>query len=266
MPLEVLQAVFCDFRECAARSLCVLLRGSVVVFGSNGSQYSVHLPCEASETRLWPLPRGLLICAQTKRETKFWGLWHPLDEPQLAGTYSSAGSLASTTLSDPGLKLVFSSTEHPFVVLYNTVSRKHSLWSVRAGPADTTAVEPSPDMQLVKILLEPVWEEASISPEATSIFIASDESQRPILCIFCAESSQLNAYNFSSNGLEPAFTISARAAAPICALGNLLQVCLSHNLYPSELSTGVLRFSPSRMKVGSVCMLAHIACGSIHQV
>ena len=191
MPLEVLQAVFCDFRECAARSLCVLMRGSVVVFGSNGSQYSVHLPCEADETKLWPLPRGLLICAQSKKETKFWGLWHPLDEPQLVDAYVPPGSLPSISLSDHGLKMVFSSTQHPFVVLYNTVTRKHSLWSVRAGPVDSTAaLDPSSDMQLMKILLEHIWEESGTSPEATSVFVASDESQHPILCIFCAETSQ----------------------------------------------------------------------------
>ena len=236
MPSEVLQAVFCEFQEtnASARALCVLVRGSIVIFSCGGSQHSVLLPCKALDTKLWPLPRGLLISTESPNtETKMWGLWNPLDEPQPVKTKLANADLAPFT--DPSLKIVFSSADHPFVMLYNSTKRRHSVWAVRVGsvdPASTKELGPLSlsDMktELVGVILEATWEEESVSPEALSIFVAADESQQPILCIFCAESSQLDAYSFVACGLTHAFSISMRAAAPICALGNSLQVRCLH--------------------------------------
>jgi anaphase-promoting complex subunit 1 len=157
----------------------------------------------------------------------FFYLQHPLEMPHPVKVEEGA---KSKLLSDMDESVIWSSTVVPYVVTYHTGKRQHTVWKVKAAPADSESniLKDAPAWDIMEsITLQRAWTKKGGQQQAREVFVATDEDGVPLLCLVIAESQQLFSFrlhssDISSDGqgepkLDVAWTITAISAAPIVA-------------------------------------------------
>lgn len=178
-----------------------------------------------------PLPgrrSSLLSTPPAQPTSSFFYLQHPLEMPHPVKVEEG---MKSRLISDMDENIIWSSTLVPYVVTYHTGKRQHTVWKVKAAPADSESniLKDAPAWDIMEnISLQRSWTKKGGQQQAREVFLATDEDGVPLLCLVIAESQQLFSFRLQSSSdvssdgqgdvkLEVAWTISAVSAAPIVA-------------------------------------------------
>lgn len=182
-----------------------------------------------------PVPAGsssarrssFLSTLPVRPTSSFFYLQHPLEMPHPVRVEEGA---KTRLLSDMDEKIIWSSTAVPYVVTYHTAKRQHTVWEVKAAPAESESniLKGAPAWDIMEsISLQRSWTKKGGQQQAREVFMATDEDGVPLLCLVIAESQQLLALRLHSSDLstdgqdksklEVSWNITAISAAPIVA-------------------------------------------------
>eukprot|EP00808_Paulinella_micropora_P025174 g71415.t1 len=153
--LQVVWACFFNFLSgCHERSLCLLHPNKVMVYLPRaGDIYSVAMPCRVK--KLWALLEGVLVeglPADTALSEgppgevppRLFSLLHPLEELKPLALFDAEEAAASTRptdvlsdfVTDPAIRVVFTSPHLPLLLTYHCTKLRHSLYIIRQSRSE----------------------------------------------------------------------------------------------------------------------------------
>eukprot|EP00794_Sanderia_malayensis_P020226 gene20226-22202_t len=138
--------------------LCALESNTVDIFRANGTMNTVPLPVKVK--KIWSLPSGFCVQRISNQDEEsrsrkgiptLFSLVHPLDD-FCPAVFRYPESNKSFYFTDADQEIVFTSSELPLLVTYDTVLSTHSIWKVRKAtirdkPDPITVSETSADFQ-----------------------------------------------------------------------------------------------------------------------
>ncbi|CAM6122933.1 unnamed protein product [Calypogeia fissa] len=161
-------------------------------------------------------------------------LLHPLEEPQAVLITEGPKLMAMADMEE---KIIWSSSEIPYLVSYHKGKKRHCIWEIKSVPpkvesfslSKTQSTTPSNAWEESgTFCLMRVWQEKAGPPQASQVFLATDEDGVSILCLMVKEYQRLSAFRLSQRkiseelssqaSLEVAWSLEAISAAPIVAL------------------------------------------------
>jgi hypothetical protein len=224
LPARIVKVVLCSFGA-KAREFCVLHDSGLSVYPLDGGVHRVALPCKIDD--IWALESKLLLkraisANDSGSDPVLFTLAHPLEELKPLTSFLGSGDAPSAFWCDTRKKVVWSSSELPLMVLYDTDSKKHSFWKLSELPPPTRTYtetqnqaaqqyhERTQDLTSflegddtirwedhsihAQISIEEVFEDEPCAAAALSVGLVADSQLAPMLCML-VESNELRLYH-----------------------------------------------------------------------